>query len=335
MSTSLQPTSPEAWVDLIVGNVDPAETWAAIFARLRDMALADPGAAAIHRETIIPDRLLAESAWGLWQEFTRCAPSVVSELKKFWATTTAAGTAVLVLDALSLRELPIIVSAGQERGLAPSRVDVRAVEVPTETDRFAQALGLPSRSKLYNNQAPDTFVLAGPDVRTDLLESPFADCVGGIPNAPRLFIWHKWPDEPLIHLQADKKDGPAVVAAQTKGELSDDGFWALVDRLRQGRRLIITGDHGYADASSFSSEEKNEETVKLLRSHFGASRCAKEDPTKPWPRQHLPPLVCRHDGWLVMMGQRKWAVQGGFPQLCHRGLSLLEAAVPVIEYPAK
>jgi len=99
--------------------------------------------------------------------------------------------------------------------------------------------------------------------------------------------------------------------------------------------LVITGDHGYADANTFSNEEKNEETVKLLRSFFGAARCAKEDPAKPWPRQHLPPLVCRHDGWLVLMGQRKRAVQGGFPNLCHRGLSLLEAAVPFIEYPPK
>lgn len=335
MSASPQSTAAEAWVDLILGAVDPADAWTAIFARLHDLSLSNPGAAALHRETIIPDRLLAESAWDLWQEFPRCAPSVIGELKKFWVSATGAGTAVLVLDALSLRELPLIVAAGQDRGLAPVRVEVCAAEVPTETDRFAEALGLASRSKLYNNQAPGTFVFAGPDVFTDLLESPFADCVGSIPVAPRLFVWHKWPDEPLIHLHQDQKDGPAVVAAQTKKELGGDGFWALVDRLRQGRRLIITGDHGYADASSFSNEEKDEETVKLLRSFFGASRCAKEDPAKHWPRQHLPPLVCRHDGWLVVMGQRKWAVQGGFPNLCHRGLSLLEAAVPIIEYPPK
>jgi hypothetical protein len=324
-------------VNLILGAADPAETWEAIFARLRDLALANPGAAAIHRETIIPDRMLAETAWDLWQEFPRCAPSVIGELKKFWVSAAGAGsgTAVLILDALSLRELPLIVAAGQDRGLAPARVEVRASEVPTETDRFAEALGLPGRSKLYNNKAPGTFVFAGPDVHTDLLESPFADCVGSIPETPRLFVWHKWPDEPLIHLHEDQKDGPAMVAAQTKKELSSDGFWALVNRLRQGRRLIITGDHGYADTSSFSNEEKDEQTVKLLRSFFGAKRCAKEDPTKLWPRQHLPPLVCRHNGWLVVMGQRKWTVQGEFSKLCHRGLSLLEAAVPIIEYSPK
>ena len=334
-NTGSQSATPQAWVDLILGTADASEIWADIFARLRDLALDNPGAAAIHRETIIPDRFLAETAWDLWQEFPRCAPSVISDLKKFWVSAPGVGTAVLVLDALSLRELPLIVTAGKERGLDPVCIEVRASEVPTETDRFAEALGLPSRSKLYNNNAPDSFVFTGPDVHTELLESPFADCVATIPTTPRLFIWHKWPDEPLIHLHEDQKDGPAVVAVQTKKELSGDGFWALVNRLRQGRRLVITGDHGYADASNFSNEEKNEDTVKLLRSFFGAGRSAKDDPAKPWPRQHLPPLVCRHNGWLAVMGQRKWSVQGGFPNLCHRGLSLLEAAVPFLEFAPK
>jgi hypothetical protein len=39
------------------------------------------------------------------------------------------------------------------------------------------------------------------------------------------------------------------------------------------------------------------------------------------------------NNWLIVVAQRKWDVQGGFPHLCHRGLSLLEAAVPFIELP--
>ena len=81
----------EAWVDLILGTVDPADTWTAIFARLRELSLSNPGAAALHRETIVPDRLLAESAWDLWQEFPRCAPTVVGELKQFWVNAAGVG----------------------------------------------------------------------------------------------------------------------------------------------------------------------------------------------------------------------------------------------------
>jgi len=333
-ATSPNPNADD-WSDLILSGTDASTTWQEIFVRLRDLALGNPGPTALHRQTIAPDRLISEAAWNLWEDFPRSAPTVIDDLKQFWVKSTGAGSAVLILDGLSLRELPLIVAAGRDRGIEPVRIDVRGSEVPTETDRFAQALGLSGRSKLYNNQAPATFVFSGPDVYTDLFEQPFADCVGAVPSSPRLFLWHKWPDEPLIHLHEDKKDGPSIVAAEAKKQLNDDGFWNLVERLRQGRRLVITADHGYANSNAFSSEVRDEESVKLLRQFFGAKRCVKEDSDTPWPPCNLPPLVCRYDGWLVITGQRKWVVQGGFPHLCHRGLSLLEAAVPLVEFEPK
>lgn len=325
----------DEWRDTILGVADPAQAWNAIFDRLAHIALSSTGADALHKETIIPDRLLAEAAWNLWEEFPRCAATVIDGLKHFWVAATSSGTAVLILDGLSLRELPLIIAGASERGLAPVRVEVRGAEVPTETDRFAEALGLGSRSKLYNNQPPATFVFAGPDVHTDVLDAPFVDCVNLIPPRPRLFIWHKWPDEPLIHLHQNESGGPRIVAERTREQLSSDGFWTFVDRLRQGRRLVITADHGYAVSKLFSSEITDQDSINLLRETFGAKRCAQERPDRPWQRRHLPPLVCRHGGWLVVMGQRKWKVQGGFPHLCHRGLSLLEAAVPFIEFPPR
>lgn len=321
------------WPELILSGRDASATWRAIFARLRDLALGDPGVNALHYELVDADRLLAESAWNLWESFPGHAPSVIDAMKQSWAATSPFGTAVLVLDALSLRELPLMVGAGGRRGIVPTRVEVLAAEVPTETDRFAAALGVAGRSKLNNNQAPASFVFGGPDVHTDVLDAPFADCVGSVSPKPRLFLWHTWPDDALIHHYEDKPEGPATVAEETAKQLGSDGFWGLVDRLRQGRRLVVTGDHGYAVSKWFSSEVKDEETIKLLRQTFGAKRCARENPDSPWPHVHLPPLVCRHNGWLVVMGQRKWKVQGGFPHLCHRGLTLLEAAVPFVEFP--
>ena len=258
---------------------------------------------------------------------------MVEALKRFWADSAPSGTAVLLLDALSLRELPLLFEAGISRGIHPVRTEVLAAEVPTETDRFASALGLAGRSKLFNNRPPSTFIFGGTDVHTDVLESPFVDCLGSVAPRPRLFLWHTWPDEALIHRHKDNPDGPAIVAEETRKQLGSEAFWEFVSRLRQGRRLVITGDHGYAVSKWFSSEVADEETIKLLRQTFGAQRCVRENLDSPWPSVHLPPLVCRHEGWLVVMGQRKWRVQGGFPHLCHRGLTLLEAAVPFVEYP--
>ena len=98
--------------------------------------------------------------------------------------------------------------------------------------------------------------------------------------------------------------------------------------------LAITSDHGYAVSKLFP-ELTAKDLVKPLRETFGAKRCAKTRPDHPWPRCRLPPLVCQHGEWLVAMGQFKWPAPGGFPTLCHRGLSLLEAAVPWVELPAK
>lgn len=333
--------SDASWESLVLTAQPPEAAWRSIFGRLRDVALAAPSPAAMHRETIVPDRLLAESAWDLWQEFSSAAPSVVAGLREFWAASSGvAGSAVLILDALSLREMPQIVAAARKHGVEPVRCEVRGSHVPTETEGFSQALGLQTRSKLFNNQPPASFIFNGPDTHTDVIDAPFADCVSSVPAKPRLFIWHKWPDEPLIHLHADKVEGDTIVATEIKKQLASDGFWQFVDRLRQGRRLVITGDHGYATASEFSSEVKDEESVRAFAGTFGAQRAIREDPATPWPRRLLPPPVLRFPAsvgntspWLVVLGQRKWKVRGGFPTLCHRGLSLLEAAVPFIELP--
>lgn len=327
-----------SWESLILADLPVREAWVQIFKRLGEVALATPSPAALHRETIIPDRLIAESAWDLWQQFPTAAPKVVDGVRDFWARATAtAGTAVLILDALSLRELPLIVAAARKRGVPPACVSVCGSQVPSETDQFATALGLTGRSNLFNNQPPQSFIFGGPDVHTDVLEDPFSDCVSRIPAKARLFIWHKWPDEPLIHLNAERRDGDTVVAAEVKRALASDGFWAFVNALRQGRRLLITGDHGYATASDFSSEVKDDQAVRQFAGTFGAQRAIREDPTSPWPRRQLPPPVLRFPDaegtWLVVLGQRKWKVRGGFPTLCHRGLSLLETAVPMIELP--
>src|SRR5262245_25752426 len=134
MSTT---TTPSGWLDILLNPHDAGEVWTTIFHRLGELALSNPKSAALHQETVIPDRLLAESAWNLWEEFPAHAPSVVNELKQFWVTASAVGTAVLILDGLSLRELSPLVTAMKDRGIEPERTLVRAAEVPTETDQFA------------------------------------------------------------------------------------------------------------------------------------------------------------------------------------------------------
>ena len=50
---------------------------------------------------------------------------------------------------------------------------------------------------------------------------------------------------------------------------------------------------------------------------------------KSAPDGHFKFMTANHQR--IVMGQRKWKVQGGFPHVCHGGMSLLEVAVPWIE----
>jgi hypothetical protein len=43
------------------------------------------------------------------------------------------------------------------------------------------------------------------------------------------------------------------------------------------------------------------------------------------------PMVVISNEYEIITGQRKWKAQGGIPNVHHRGLSLLDAAVPFIE----
>jgi hypothetical protein len=92
--------------------------------------------------------------------------------------------------------------------------------------------------------------------------------------------------------------------------LQGDGFWRFVNKLRQGRKLVVTSDHGYAVSKRFSSAVEDPDAIDILRKVFGASR--NKSAVEPWQERFMPPIVMTHNGQHVIMGQRKWKVQGHF-----------------------
>jgi hypothetical protein len=308
------------WNGIILDSQTPQDAWVEIFSSLLVLSRSSSSPVALHDATVIPDRLLTEAAWELWEAFPIHAEKTSINLKN-WAV--GSGKAILILDALSLRELPILTGAADERGIKTIQVKVTGSECPSTTDHFAKSLGLQSRSALANDGKPGTFALFGGDCYTDVVSLPFEDCA--IPPTPNLVIWHSWLDD-LIHLQHKLPDQIASIATST---LQSDGFWNFINRLRQGRGLIITSDHGYAVSKLFSSEVEDPDAIEILRQTFGASR--NKAVSEPWQKRFMPPIVMTNNNQHVVMGQRKWKVHGGFPHVCHGGMSLLEVAVPWVE----
>ena len=314
------------WIGIILDAPSAVDSWCGIFSQLKEIAVSC-SPVDLHNQTVVPDRLLAESAWELWEAYPEAAPRTSTKLKVWCSAPSCVGRAVLVLDALSLREMPWLLGGAQKRNIRPADVCVTGAEAPSDTDQFARALGLPSRSSLAGNGAPGSFNLFDSKAYTDVIRVPFEDSAGGIPHEPNVFVWHSWLDD-LIHVPKILPDQIYKAAAAT---LQDDGFWKFVNRLRQGRKLVITSDHGYAVSKLFSSEQTDPDVIGELRETFGAARY--KNANDAWRQRFMPPIAVTHNEHHIVMGQKKWKVQGGFPHVCHGGMSLLEVAVPFIELP--
>jgi hypothetical protein len=314
------------WVDVILADKSPAEIWTDIFSLVKEKALGVNSSAKLHAETVEPDRLLAEAAWELWEAFPGEAEKTSSHLAS-WTTGTSStgGKAVLILDALSLRELFIIAEAARNRGITITRIGVTGSECPSTTDEFAHRLGVPSRASLADNKKGASFIPFAGNCYTDVCSTPFEDCY--IMPSPNLFIWHSWLDD-LIHLNSL----PDILEGIVSKTLQSDDFWDFINRIRNGRRLVITSDHGYAVSKSFSSEVQDPSVIHFLKTNFGATRFCKNK--CEWPIRTIPPMGMIANNQRVIIGQKKWKVQGGFPHISHGGMTLLEALVPWIEMEA-
>ena len=313
------------WTEIILQWQEPGAAWANIFSALQAVAVKAVSSTTLHEAMVVPDRLLAESAWELWQAYPTHAAKT-SDALKAWTCQAIGGSgrSVLIVDALSLREMPYILGAAEERAITPNLVKLTGAECPSTTDHFASALNLPSLASITNDKKPAGFSLFSGNCRTDVLSMPFEDCP--VPPDPNVVIWHTWLDD-LIHVQ---KKAPDVVIKAAATAFQGGGFWSFVSKLRQGRNLVITSDHGYAVSKLFSSEVSYPEDAAPLREIFGASRYASA--AKRMERKFMPPPAFEHNGYHVVMGQRKWKISGGFPQMCHGGMSLLEVAVPWMEF---
>jgi hypothetical protein len=274
------------------------------------------------------DNLLCGSAWELWQHFEETAPATSETLKRFWARQPG-GKAVLILDALSLRETPWLMEQAAQRGFTLHCAQATASELPGDTTPFAKALGFSQRSALEHNQGSSAHF---PDAWTESTELPFVDCAALLNADPSIFFWHHWPDSQM-HELADEGDGYRTLAKAAEKQLTSDDFWGFIERLATGRRLVITSDHGYAHSGLFPDVTPQDQR-DFLKNRFKSGRSA---PINGQPRPHywVPPLTqrlnTRHGTWSLVLGRKKWRSQGGYPSLTHGGLSLLEVAVPYIE----
>jgi len=312
----------------------PEAAWSAIFTKLWDIFSAPLTVQNAERDVTERERkiselelLLSGSAWELWRDYEKSIPRASQSVIDFW-NKTPGGKAVLILDALSLREVPWLLQEAKHRGYQIHQAGVRGSELPSDTTPFAKALGFNSRSALENNDAGLAHHLPG--ARTESLGAEWSSCVDWIKSTPSIALWHHWPDD-RVHQLAEPGDGFQKLCREASLTLTSDVFWKLIERMTEGRRLVITSDHGYAASGMFADVSDREQSA-WLKTNFGSSRFANGAGT---PQHWMPPvslcLTTTHGEKQFALGRRKWKSAGGYPTLAHGGLSLLEIAVPFIE----
>ena len=269
--------------------------------------------------------LISGAGWTLWEDFVAYVPRGSQRLLDWWHGSPG-GKAVLILDGLSVREVPVLVAEATRRGFLLDGAELCGSELPAETNAYARALGFSHRGALDNNGAGGAHKVTGAHTLTNQL--PWADLEKSLPPVPRLFVWHEWPDN-RVHDLADHGKGIRELLPELVQQLRSDDFWALVGKLATGRELLITSDHGYADTGSFRDADNDEKGY--LKNHFGANRYKQTELTS---REWLPPLAltldCPTGRWSMAVGRTKWAVAGGNKTLSHGGLTLLETIVPFL-----
>ncbi|MGH7960492.1 MAG: hypothetical protein ACRERD_01545 [Candidatus Binatia bacterium] len=311
----------------------PADAWQAIFAHAWEICsqpLAAKSAAGEvtrrDREIAGLDLFLATAGWDLWSSLATSVERTSDVLASWWAAQHG-GRAVLILDALSLREVPWILQGAAERGYQIHSAKATVAELPADTTPFAKALGFGQRSSLENNGAGA--VHRFPKAGTESVGVPWEDCVQFIGAQPHWVLWHHWPDSRVHDLSVAGK-GIETLTQEALTQLTGEAFWLLIERLTTGRRLVITSDHGYAASGLFP--DTSDEQAKYLRDLFKSGRWAPAtDDTSSW----VPPvdltLSSPYGRNRYALGRRKWKSQGGYPTLAHGGLSVLEVAAPFIE----
>ena len=278
------------------------------------------------REIGALDHFLSSSGWDLWRAFGDTVERTSDRLMRCWAEPYSA-KAVLVLDGLSLRELPWLLQGAKERGFTLHEVTANASELPGETNEFAQALGFGSRSQLQNNGGGLAHSLQ--PAQTESVDYAWKDCERLINTTPNWVFWHHWPDSKL-HDGSGAGQGLDTLTRDVAEQLGSDDFWAFVEHLATGRRLVITSDHGYAATGYFPDADG--EVSLFLKKTFASGR-NKSGTGDPGP--FVPPVALQinspHGAHLLAVGRWKWKSQGGYPTLTHGGLSLLEVLSPFVE----
>jgi hypothetical protein len=226
------------------------------------------------------DLFLSSSGWDLWRAFGGSVERTSDRLARWWAEPFSA-KALLILDGLSCANCRGC-CRGQGARLHPSRGWRPRFRAARRNRRIC-----PRPWLRQPQQAPEQWRRSQRTAATGA-DGNRRSAVEGLRNPDRQRAQSSLL-APLARRQAARwlrrRPGAGAVDARCAEQLTSDDFWAFVERLATGRRLVITSDHGYAATGYFPDADG--EVGQFLKQTFssGRSKPGTGDPApscRPW-----------------------------------------------------
>jgi hypothetical protein len=264
------------------------------------------------------EELLASSAAQFYDELAAAsvqAPGLLENL--------AAGSAVVVFDGASLREIPLFLGKAEESGFRVVEAAVGMAALPSTTTAFVSARLI--GKEVAPKTLPQRKELKEKGVRAYYMDDAIATHQVNPVNGETILIWSAFPD--ITYQDSDARFARHFADMQ---KLYDTAWRNTVMQIPRGRRIVITGDHGYIFfGAGFDSTRPNDVCALLEQDRFKVFGADEKMPN----RADEPGLQVFDEMRLAMLrGRIKNRPKGPSANKVYRhgGLSLMEMLTPRI-----
>lgn len=209
--------------------------------------------------------------------------------------------AVVVMDAMSVREGALFVDLLKEEGYDPT-VSNSFSTVPSETTPYRERVGYSDLKKEYKTASVQS-------------QAPSLD-------GDERLVWCRFPDALIESIQEGKTKLSSIEEMYEKTETA---FLNVLDQL-DAERIVIGSDHGYARLDSGHSFHISDAQKKRLQQTFsGRFESVAEVNADDLVKEGL---VVEVDGYYMPIGRYTWPARGKYSTFQHGGLSLPECITP-------
>ena len=264
------------------------------------------------------EELLASSAAQFYDELAAAsvqAPGLLENLP--------AGSAVVVFDGASLREIPLFLGKAQESGFRVAESGVGTAALPSTTTAFVSARLI--GKEVAPKSLPQRKELKEKGVRAYYMDDAISTHQVNPVNGETILIWSAFPD--ITYQDSDARFARHFADMQ---KLYDTAWRNTVMQIPRGRRIVITSDHGYIFfGAGFDSTRSNDVCALLDQDRFKVFGADEKLPN----RADEPGLQVFDERRLAMLrGRIKNRPKGPSANKVYRhgGLSLMEMLTPWI-----